>query len=146
MERFWVVTDERDGNISFVAFSNVSRIIPVLKEKDEIYCYIETKDGKRERVCRQNEHELPTIINEDEIIYFLQNHEYASDLERLYRESTEEFSDNDNREEYIFPEEDKDPLTTEDIMAAEDEDLQDLIQSAVYEDELDEEVRSFLQD
>lgn len=145
MERFWVVTDERDSSLSFVAFSEVTRIIPVMDKETDIYCYIQTREGKREQVRRQNEHELPCIINEDEIIYFLQNREFVSDSERLYRENTDSSLENDVPEEYIRPENEEEPLTAEDI--------EELVGENIFADtddpydaELDEEVRSFLEE
>lgn len=141
MEKFWVVTDERDNSLAFVAFSDVSRIIPVMDDKNnDIYCYIVTKTGKREEVRKKNEHELPMTVNEDEILFFLQNGEFICERE-LYREDQERDEDLTTSEEYINSEDEFEPFTPED--------LNDIVLSGNVHDDSDDfmsDVQSFLED
>lgn len=116
MEKYWVVTDERDERISFLAYSMTSRIIPSEDTKDDVLCYIETKDGKREKVYRKNKYGLQFLINEDEVLILLQNDFSQKDMNQVsLLDMFDDIFTEEDGEDIAQKEVDTDPLTETDI-------------------------------
>lgn len=94
-----------------------ARIIPSEDMKDEILCYIETKDGKREKVCRKNKYGLQFLLNEDEVLILLQNDFSPEDMNQVsLLDMFDDFFVEEDGDDVAQKEVDTDPLTETDII------------------------------